>query len=344
MNFDKIIYLKQAAQQLSYRLPLYKQQSFAPFRGNFRCDICGDSQKNRFKRRGFILEESGTLFKYCHNCGYSAPLEVYLRDHHPDLYQHFKFEMLASSSTEQVVEERPIGQFMIVSDYQALNGLTDIIKLPKKHPAVQYVLTRKLPVEEGRFYYTDRFYAYINQILPNKFSEGALKRDHPRLVLPLRREDGTIFGAIGRDISLNSDLRYLTIKFDDSAPKIYGLERLDRSRHAKIVEGPIDSLFLDNCIALAGTDGKPADVFERRDQYTLILDNQPRNRDVLNKYARYISAGHQIVIWPKFLKEKDINDLVIAGMSTIEIEEIIRDNTFVGLEAEIKFKYWKKSR
>jgi hypothetical protein len=252
--------------------------------------------------------------------------------------------MISEPVQESEPEQETIGEYSILSQYQALDGLTDIIKLSRNHPAVQYVLGRKLPVEVGRFFYTDKFYSYVNDILPNKFKENSLKRDHPRLILPLKREDGTVFGVVGRDIKPDSELRYLTIKFDDSAAKIYGLERLNRAEHAKIVEGPFDSLFLTNCIALAGTDGKPDDVFDSHSQYTLILDNQPRNVEVTNKYARYISAGCQIVIWPDFLKEKDINDLILAGKTSAEIESIVAENTFQGIQAELRFKRWKKCK
>lgn len=341
MNFDRIIHLKEAATQLSFRLSKYKQQSIAPFRGNFRCDICGDSQKNKHKKRGFLLEEGGNIFKYCHNCGYSAPLELYLKDHQPDIYQQLTFQLIQNNKPDRE-EERPIEKIALrTSNNGRDKGLVDIIKLPRSHVAVQYVLGRELPVEAERFYYVDKFYTYVNKILKGKFSEEALKHDHPRLVLPMRDENGLIFGVIGRDLSPDSDLRYLTIKFDEDENKIYGLERLNRGKHAYVTEGPIDSLFVDNCIALAGTDGDPDKVFSNKNEYTMILDNQPRNREVVKKYQKYIRQGSRIVIWPKGSAAKDINDMILDGWSHDKLHSLLRMRTYQGFGAQLEFELWR---
>lgn len=137
-------------------------------------------------------------------------------------------------------------------------------------------------------------------------------------------------------------MRYITIKFDDTKPKIFGLDRLDKTKLAYVVEGPIDSFFVDNCVALAGTDGSPDVVFDRKEQYVMVLDNQPRSPDVIKKYEKYIRQGCQMVIWPSGIDGKDINDLILGGMSQSELMDLLRQCTFGGLELHLRFSQWRK--
>jgi len=55
-----------------------------------------------------------------------------------------------------------------------------------------------------------------------------------------------------------------------------------------------------------------------------------------------IKLGHNVVIWPNTMNGKDINEMVMNGISVDEIESIISSNTFTGLEAQAKFTFWKK--
>ena len=47
-------------------------------------------------------------------------------------------------------------------------------------------------------------------------------------------------------------MRYITIMLDEDSPKVFGLDRVNETEPIYIVEGPFDSLFLDNSIAMAG--------------------------------------------------------------------------------------------
>jgi len=54
---------------------------------------------------------------------------------------------------------------------------------------------------------------------------------------------------------------------------------------------------------------------------------------------RTIEMKFPIVIWPNDLKEKDINDMILAG---IDVKKIIKENTYMGLEAKAKLIGWKR--
>ena len=344
MNLDKIFLQKQYIDYVSTRLEQYSVQTYAPYKANFRCEICGDSQKNKFKKRGYILEKSEGIFYFCHNCGYNKSFDSYMKERQYDLFKQYWVEVIRSRNqedkpkpkVEKKVEPEPVKSI----DY--LEGLTDVLDLDNDHPCIEYLVYRQFPdFGRGQFYYTDTFYQYINSIVPGKIKDYAVKTyEHSRLVFPLKTEQGKVYGVNARAFDEQST-RYLSIKFEDHS-KIYGLEKLDRSQHCHVVEGPIDSLFLPNCLALAGTDGDISLVFKDNSAFTMVLDNQPRNAEVIGKYSKYISMGYNIVLWPENIKEKDINAMIMAGKSQQYILAVIKENTYRGLKAQINFNKWKK--
>jgi hypothetical protein len=221
--------------------------------------------------------------------------------------------------------------------------LIQLIKLPRHHPAVEYILGREIPRNQlERIFYTDQFYQYVNDNIPNKFSQWLINNhEHPRIILPMIDQDQSWIGVIGRSLIQDDKTRYLTIKFQPDAAKIFGLNLIDYSKEIFVVEGAIDSLFLDNCVAMAGTDTDLRSMFRDDQSLTIILDNEPRNKEVVSKYSKYISEGYSIVIWPSWIEGKDINKMLNLGLTQTQIKQTIADNTFSGLTALAKFSKWK---
>jgi hypothetical protein len=82
--------------------------------------------------------------------------------------------------------------------------------------------------------------------------------------------------------------------------------------------------------------------FIQNGELTVVLDNEPRNREICKQMERTLSAGRKIVIWPDHMNWKDINDMIIAGYTKQQIQEIITDNTFCGAVAQLRFAEWRK--
>jgi len=162
-----------------------------------------------------------------------------------------------------------------------------------------------------------------------------LDGDHPRLLIPFRDEQGEVFAYQGRAFGKETP-KYITIKLEER-DKIFGLDRVDKSKHVYVVEGPLDSLFLDNCIAIAGADVPSMDC-----DFTVIFDNEPRNKELLKQIDKEIKKGHSVVLWPDQMNWKDINDMIIHGYTKSQIQEVITDNTFCGAAAQLKFAEWRK--
>ena len=169
--------------------------------------------------------------------------------------------------------------------------------------------------------------------------------DHPRLMIPFRNEEGEIFAYQGRAFGKEIP-KYITIKLDEDADKIYGLDRANHDKQIYVVEGPIDSMFLDNCIAVAGADfSKPLSIGGRlmlNGELTIIFDNEPRNKEICKQIEKTISQGRNVVIWPDSMKHKDINDMILAGYSKKDIQQIITENTFQTASASLRFAEWRK--
>ena len=306
---------------LSPRLDKFKKLRDNLF--NFRCPYCGDSQKFSNKARGYIYRKKNDFFYKCHNCGKGTTFSKVLQYIDPEMYKEFVMEKFTGPKTDEFKFEAP----KFKKRDPKLENLTPINKLNGKHPARQFVESRQIPEE----FYSDLY-------LCSKFFKWAKirsKQDHPRLVIPFRDESGEVFAAQGRAFGKETP-KYLTVKFQDK-PKIFGLDRCDWSQRTYVVEGPLDSLFVDNCLAVAGADFEHH--FPMKDNVTIILDNEPRSREIIKRMEKLIDKDYELVIWPDNVKEKDINDMVLAG--DVNIMHTIKNNTYTGLTAKLKLSSWK---
>ena len=177
----------------------------------------------------------------------------------------------------------------------------------------------------------------VNKVKPKTYK---VIKDHPRLIIPFFDTTGKLFAFQGRAFGKEQP-KYLTIKLDENKQKIYGLERVNFTKQVKIVEGPIDSLFISNCLAAAG-----ADLFLKNkipnEKVLYIFDNEPRNKEIVDRMYKVIEKDFNIVIWPDNIQLKDVNDMIMNGYTISEIENIISKNTYNKLSALTKLTHWKK--
>ena len=294
---------------------------------NFRCPICGDSKKNKSKTRGYLYAvKANTNFK-CHNCGASMSLNNFLKQVDPAVHKQYVLEKFKEGHTgRNFVTEEPDFKFEAPKFKKKL-------KLPKAsedpRPA-GYLTARKL--NPDHFYYAKHFKKFVNS-LKQTFDDE--KHDEERIIIPLYYEKNLI-GLQGRSIKPNP-VKYITVMLDDDAPKIYGLDNIRRDAPVYITEGPFDSTFIRNAIAMCGAD---ADISRWGISNPVwIYDNEPRNREITNRISKTIDSGQSVVIWPDSIDDKDINDMVMSGL---DVQSVIESNTYSGLQAKLKFNTWKK--
>mgnify|MGYP003111457822 CR=1 FL=1 len=320
---------------LSVRLEQFKQKGKNLF--NFRCPYCGDSQKDKTKARGYLYAVKNDMFYKCHNCGHGTNMPNFIKDRDQKLYSEYCLEKFKKKPKKEEVDFKP--KFDKV-EFDDLNLGMKISDLKDTHPAKKFVLDRKIPRDKlDLLYCCNRFMTLVNRVKPGTFKD--VTKDYPRLIIPFYDESGKLFAFQGRAFGKEQP-KYITIKLDESKQKVYGLERVNFLQPIKVVEGPLDSLFLDNCLASAGADLKNVKKSLPEDQITYIYDNEPRNREIIKHMYSVIDKGYSLVIWPDDLKQKDINDMILSDLTSEQIADIIHDNTFSGLAATAKLDFYKR--
>jgi len=321
MDFVDVKYIN----LLSSRLLKFKRVKADLY--NCRCPICGDSQKNKSKARGYFYSvKNNTNFK-CHNCGVNISLNNFLKKLDPVIYKQYTFEKFKGGHTgRNFTTEEPVFQF----EAPKFKPKLDLPKASENPDAKKYLVNRKL--NPDNYYYAEKFKEWTNSLQPTFDSTD---KDEPRIIIPLFYQN-TLVGFQGRALG-SSKIKYITVMLDEDAPKIYGLDNVQKEGDVYVTEGPFDSTFIPNAIAMCGAD---ADISKWGiNNPVWIYDNEPRNSEIVSRISREISRGGRVVIWPSDLREKDINDMVLAGLN---VKSIVESNIYSGLEAKLKFTTWKK--
>lgn len=313
---------------------------------NFRCPYCGDSATSKTKARGWIYQEKGNYRYHCFNCDQHATFVKFLKDLDTNLYYQYKVETLRETKTqdqieyEQFVEKLKPKKFITETP---LKGLKKISQLSPDSPVKKYVQSRKIPNPyHAKLFVCPNFLKWTNTIIPDKFEDDVLKNDETRLLIPFINKDQKLHAFQGRSLSPHSKSKYITIIVDDDTPKVYGLDSVDFNKKTYVFEGPIDSMFIHNSIATAGGDIvatlKPFD----KKNLIIIYDNEPRSKETKSKLDKAIMHGYNVCIWPENLEHKDVNDMIMSGLSSEFIKHIIDTNTYCDLAAKLKLTKWSK--
>lgn len=321
---------------LSSRLPKFKKKGKTTY--NFRCILCGDSETSQSKARGYFYEKKGKMLYFCHNCHASMTLGSFLRDHDPQLYKEYSLEKYKDRTSETPLEHDITDTRLPKYRTEGpLASLKKISQLEPFNPVKRYVAGRKIPSDfHYKLFFCPKFKEWVNTLIPGKFDP---KDDEPRLIIPFLDREGNCYGFQGRSFKKDG-IRYITIILDDSKPKVFGLDTVNFTKPVYVTEGPIDSMFLPNAIAMAGADMNDK-LFDGVDKslITFVYDNEPRNEQIVKKMASAIEKGYNIVIWPESLKSKDINDMVLEGFNPVGM---VKEFTYSGMKAKLMWQSWKK--
>ena len=294
---------------------------------NFRCPICGDSKKNKSKTRGYLYTVKADVNFRCHNCGASMTFSNFLKEIDTVLHKQYVFERFKSGKSGRgTVVEEPKFNFEAPQFKQKI----DLPKADSNERAKKYLERRKLNPSD--FYYTDKFKEWTNS---HKKTFDNVYYDEPRIIIPLFYKKSWI-GFQGRSLVPNS-VKYITVIFNEQSPKIYGLDNIRRDAPVFVTEGPFDSTFLLNSIAMCGADGDVGKWGVSTPVW--VYDNEPRNKEITTRISNTIDRGDSVVIFPNNVREKDINDMVLAGH---DVQSMIELNIYSGLKAKLQFNTWKK--
>jgi len=294
---------------------------------NFRCPICGDSQKNKNKARGYLYQvKNNTNFK-CHNCGVNISFNNFLKQIDSSTYKQYTFEKFKEGHTgRNFVTDEPD----FVFEAPTFKSKISLPLCSEIERGRDYLEKRR--IDPKKFYFAEKFKEFVNSLKPTFTNTDY---EESRIIIPLYYQKNLI-GFQGRALGASPN-KYITVMLSDDAPKIYGLDDIQKNETVYITEGPFDSTFIRNSIAMCGADADVSKCGIR--DVVWIYDNEPRNREILSRVSSTIEDGEKVVIWPSSIKEKDINDMVLVGH---DVQSVIELNTYSGLEAKLKFTTWKK--
>jgi hypothetical protein len=342
MNYIDVKYVGLLGQQLRN----FKKKNDTLF--NCSCPICGDSLKKKTKARGYFYVYQNSMLYKCHNCHASMSLAFLLKNHFSSLYGQYSIEKFSEfEDYSKTVKKAPLTPPIIAkpqADVTHKHNIDDfaikIKSLSEKHFAKQYILNRRLPeTAHDALYFSEDFSSLVKNLFPGV--EKNLKPNDARLVIPFYDADKNIIAIQGRSFCSSNQLRYITIKSRENCNLIYGLDRYNSELPGYVVEGPIDSLFLSNCLATANSNLQYACSIVNNN-LTLIFDNEPKNAEILQLIESAIENERRVCIWPKHITQKDINDMVSSGISIQNLKKIINERTFSGIRALLEFTQWKR--
>ena len=318
---------------ISAHLDQFKKKNKGVY--NFRCPYCGDSQKYKNKARGYFFTSKNDLVFKCHNCGVGRSFNGLLKEQFPLVHDQYVMEKYKAGLTgKHRSVPKPVFDFDKPTFKKKIN-LERLSDLNNSHLALAYVMGRGLPLDKlDQLYYCPNFKAWTNGL---KHTFKSTKHDEERIIIPLNDKNGNLMGYQGRAFHNPTEMRYITIMLEKDAPKIFGLDTVKTDDTIFIVEGPFDSLFLANSVAMAGSDLNPRS-FGWSD-YIWVYDNEPRNREIINRIESTIDRGDKVVIWPESIEEKDINDMFNSG---IDPQSVVESNVYQGLQAKLQLNNWKK--
>lgn len=334
---------------LASRLDRFKVKSNLPYKANFRCPLCGDSEKSKIKCRAWIEDRGENQLRFkCYNCGVGHIFYNFLKETDPVMFQDYLMERTMEKNGLTKSPEQNLEQFRQAESpvFKATKAGSPLLRIKKistlkhDHPAKLYVESRLIPSESHyRLYYAPKFKKWVNSIIPGKLEDE--ENDEPRLILPFIDEHGDLFGFQGRSFDPNAFIRYISIMFDGSYSKIFGMDQCKIDEKYYIFEGPIDSLFIKNSIAMAGSTVNFSAI-QKPENAVFVFDNEPRKKETVEKMEKALDAGFKVCVWGPKIIQKDVNDCVLSGMSLERIKWEIDRRTFSGLEGKLELNTWKK--
>ena len=329
------------ANMLGSQLELFKKTRDNTW--NFRCPICGDSKKDKTKTRGYLYPGKTSLRYKCHNCGAGMGFYDFLQDQDPSLFKEYKLELFKEKGIGRKTRKTAQHKTRKAAPPKKRNpvhkyGMDAVSDLPEDHPACVYLRERKVPVRAWKdVYYVDQIEDVAYQI--TGYEDTRFDRS-PRIMLPFVNREGVLTHIQGRAIvPVDKSKRYITLEIEN-APKIFGMSRIrPGSSNILVVEGPIDSLFLPNCVAMGGADLSDCDLDPSIT--TFVFDNEPRNREIIARMEKVIERGYGVCIWGPEVIDKDINDMVLSGQSARNLHGYILTHTYRGMKAKLQLTRYK---
>ena len=305
---------------------------------NFRCPYCGDSAKSKLKKRGWLFDYKGRVFYKCFNCDKSTSYATFLQDWFPEEYtRYISDRAFLDPNKLQKIQQQSIIKCKITRDeFITLSG---VFPTTEPNTAATYLDRRKVSNRDN-FFYTPN-YGQLLKLLKLDTYIHEYNCNEERLLIPHFNRNGYLAFLQMRVLN-NSKIRYRTYKVIEDEYKLWNLDKVNLNKRVYVTEGALDASFLQNCVAMSGSDAQleKSILGTVKDNIRLVFDNEPSSPIIAEKYLRAIRAGYHVFHWPN-IKYKDINDCILADYNIVE--KIYDDsNYFCGLLGEFDFLNWRR--
>lgn len=334
-----------------------------PDRWNFCCPFCGDSVNDNRKKRGNLYLNS--MSYHCYNCGCHYGIISFLHQFDEEMTGEDKVVIHEIQQNSKKFERRYNCSKSTSIIYQLLEQLAipkgiffkvnDLVSPYKNLFASEYLKSRKIDIRKWKYFAfkekTKELYILnINQndrIIGYQIRQLDKNSKKPRyLTKSLSKIYNEIFGKNIETIILNllskidNSEKFINeedgieniVAHVDKLSGLFNVMNIDIINQLTVVEGPIDSLMLDNCVALQGAT-KMNDYFDNVDNVRYLFDNDMVGR----KHSIDKIKNHKhVFLWDMYLnkikctdKIKDVNDLTTRDKLKIDVfNKCFSDNEF----------------
>ena len=304
-----------------------------------RCIVCGDSKKNKSKRRLILLTLKKPYVVYCHNCGYKRRADLFIKQYLPQAYESIintiYRDFKENIQVENVEDDR--------TDYsEQLNSSNEFSELVKflKEECVSLKDPSFLNDKEKmvRKYLTERFLP-INRINKMYFCSNPTDRVNQKfkdyIIIPFYNEFDNPYYFQARYFGNEKNaVRYLTSDFDCCPEKaIYGEKTVNRSQTVCVLEGILDSLNISNSISIMGVSVNDEEIEYISKEFPDNIWINDNDEAGIRLTEKLLKTGKRCFVWPKSINRriKDINDLAIRTKTSTIPPGWIERNSFYGI-------------
>lgn len=330
------------ANLIGSELEQFRVVSNHPYIANYRCFICGDSEKKKRKSRGYLLEKDNKIFSYCHNCGYHSSLGSLLKEKSPRLFSDYRLESLKERGVHLKPPKKNITFTATKFKPHQLNLGPSLCNCTYDD-ALKYAQMRMIP---EKFYNSIHFNSSLLNITKQIKRYEELDIDSkPVLVIPFYSKDRDYSHICCRSIDKKSFLRYIMLEVDDILPNLWGLEFVDWTKAVHIFEGPIDAMCVSNSLAIGGSVGTNSIDYIKQHINNLkdvcfVYDNDMKsNIQIQKQVQKRMNEGFSVFIPDKQIDGiKDVNEIITKQvLSFNDLSCYIQERTFSGLRAKVEF-------
>lgn len=309
---------------------------------NAECPICKEGKSLGRTRRLFYFPHK--QYFYCHNCVKSWKPFEWVKE-----VTSWTFAEIVKKNNEKLGAVKPENTYKI--NRPAIIISSDIPDLPESSidlsdsSQIDFYKENKY-VKLALEYCSDRrLFSAINSC--KTFFVSLEDRIHKnRLTIPFYDDKKRVVCYQTRALTQNQFPKYLT-KFGEK--ELFGLNNVDTViPYVFIFEGPIDSMFVKNGVAIASIAPTEKQLQQLNNligyEQIWVFDNDKNNKQTERKIEKHIKDNRRVFIWPKeFCKFKDFNEIC----SKLKIDEIpwkyVVENSACGPEALLKQKLLKRN-